>query len=464
MKKFFDYFSKYYDMVFDAVCILNDDGALIYGNQTFCDLAKTSQIRIRNQQVQTENMNIKINGLSLIQYINETFDDLSQICAFECDSNLRGTGQIRVLRSEDEAIGNYTVFSLKDLSVEVHLQKSILYEVEIRDKKLEEIGQLVEVLQKIRLIDNPKDCIHEFAKHLINSNDVFMSLNTLNGEMKITTNNSVPKSYEENLINSSSAIEIEIYKIVNQYLNKNKVTKYSVIPFTASDSNSYYACFVPFDFVNSRFHVIFVFTSVVQKNKFNHQTAIILSEQLNVILNNLTLKEISITDGLTKLKNSMYFRDQLTKICMNTNQSQLILFDVDFFKKVNDTYGHPCGDAVLITIGDLLPKIFFEFSNQVANQSIIARVGGEEFAIIIPDQAVQFAFDLAEHIRKRIESTIVKYNDLEIKFTISLGVSSWKAAIEFSDAAVKQLYKDADDALYISKKSGRNQTQIKKVA
>ena len=62
----------------------------------------------------------------LIQYINETFDDLSQICSFECDSNIRGTGQIRVLRSEDETIGNYTVFSLKDLSVEVHLQKSIL--------------------------------------------------------------------------------------------------------------------------------------------------------------------------------------------------------------------------------------------------------------------------------------------------------------------------------------------------
>ena len=130
---------------------------------------------------------------------------------------------------------------------------------------------------------------------------------------------------------------------------------------------------------------------------------------------------------------------------------------------MNDTYGHPGGDAVLIFIGEKIPQIFQNFNHSSYAKSVIARVGGEEFALLIPDKSIDFAEELSEKIRSEIETSVVKFNDIEIKFTISIGVSSWDSVISYSEQTVKEVYKRADDALYNSKRSGRNKVSSIKV-
>jgi diguanylate cyclase (GGDEF)-like protein len=196
-----------------------------------------------------------------------------------------------------------------------------------------------------------------------------------------------------------------------------------------------------------------------QLNKFSHQSAIILSEQLNLILNNLTLKELSYTDGLTKLKNNLYFRKKIDEVCQMSQNAQLVLFDVDFFKKINDSYGHPGGDAVLMFLGEKIPQVMQKVNPDFAHATI-ARVGGEEFAIIIPDRDLEFANMFAETLRSEIQASTVDFNATPINFTISLGISSWTSKHVFTPEAVKLLYKAADDALYNSKRSGRNRVSV----
>jgi diguanylate cyclase (GGDEF)-like protein len=210
-------------------------------------------------------------------------------------------------------------------------------------------------------------------------------------------------------------------------------------------------------------HTVFTFDSVEQMNQFSHQSAIILNEQLNLVLNNLTLKELSYTDGLTLLKNNLYFRTKLDEDCLSYSRAQLILVDVDYFKKINDTYGHPGGDAVLIFLGEVLPNVMARVNPDDQNTTF-ARVGGEEFAILMPQHQLEMAELFAEELRKEVEATSVTFNESRIQFTISLGISSWKLTSNSTKDTIKDLYKAADDALYNSKRTGRNKVTTAKAS
>lgn len=123
----------------------------------------------------------------------------------------------------------------------------------------------------------------------------------------------------------------------------------------------------------------------------------------------------------------------------------LILFDIDYFKNINDKYGHKTGDQVLIN----LAKVTTE---SIRGTDSTFRIGGEEFAIISPETKAEEAFKLAEKVRNRIENYSFETVD---KVTISLGVA------EFHQNVTKDnLYNQADQALYLAKNSGRNRTEI----
>lgn len=162
------------------------------------------------------------------------------------------------------------------------------------------------------------------------------------------------------------------------------------------------------------------------------------------------LYQLAITDSLTGLINRRELENQANRLISQTyrNQSRfaLLALDVDFFKKVNDNYGHIIGDKVLKHLAELLKE------ERRAND-IVARIGGEEFVLLLPDISEESAYKLAENLRKRVESTQVD----NVKFTISLGVvvSQKSEKADFST-----LLKMSDDALYNSKKSGRNKTTV----
>lgn len=131
------------------------------------------------------------------------------------------------------------------------------------------------------------------------------------------------------------------------------------------------------------------------------------------------------------------------------SEVSLIMLDIDFFKEINDTFGHPVGDEVLRKVSALL-------MNSVRDTDIVARVGGEEFVIFLLGAGISFAASHAEELRTKIEQMIFDDNQ-ELKVTTSFGVVSSKS----SDDA-ETLYKYADSTMYKAKQGGRNRVEVYK--
>ena len=453
----FEFFSEYYDLIQDPVCIFNREGHVAYCNESFSTLTGVSQIRYINRKTTIFNSFISVGEQPFTIDRAEEFCQLTgiSILKFETKKVLRGLGQFSMRKLSIPNYENLFQITLKDLTIEEDLVKTFRFELASRNKKIDEMNQLVEIFQKIRLLDEPSLIINEFMNYLLSSSQFHAAVSNVNKSMQTIYGDKQPvQSF------------LDLKQEIEAYLGNNVVSKYqthkSTIKSTVTEQN-YFWSVVPFKLATDEMHAVFIFDSVEQMNKFSHQSAIILSEQLNLILNNLTLKELSYTDGLTKLRNNLYFRKKIEEICSGHQQAQLVLFDVDFFKKVNDTYGHPGGDAVLIFLGEKIPQVMQKVNPEFA-QSTIARVGGEEFAIIIPDKDVNFANLFAETLRADIEVATVHFNETPIKFTISLGISTWTSKHIFSPETVKVLYKAADDALYNSKRSGRNKVTVLNVA
>ncbi len=170
---------------------------------------------------------------------------------------------------------------------------------------------------------------------------------------------------------------------------------------------------------------------------------------------NQKLQEIASRDGLTGLYNHRIFQEILTKEISKAErygrQLSLILFDIDHFKKVNDTYGHPAGDVVL-------KEVSAKASQCVREADIVARYGGEEFAVILPETPPENAIILANRIRLAIQSMTALADKTAIKVTISLGVTGFLPGKTSSDKG--KLINAADTALYSSKHGGRNRATL----
>jgi len=162
------------------------------------------------------------------------------------------------------------------------------------------------------------------------------------------------------------------------------------------------------------------------------------------------LAEQAITDPLTKLRNRRAFFDDgekaLTLARRYDTYLSTMLLDIDHFKKINDTHGHHTGDEVLVRLARLLRQL----TRQV---DTVARIGGEEFAILLPDTNRLGAAVLADRIRKRTESDPIHIDGVTINITISIGLASipTEPVDEFAE-----LLKIADRRLYLAKELGRN--------
>ena len=167
---------------------------------------------------------------------------------------------------------------------------------------------------------------------------------------------------------------------------------------------------------------------------------------------NRVLAEESQTDKLTRLANrdrcDRYLAEQFQLAQLKGKPISVLFCDVDFFKKVNDGYGHAVGDIVLVNVAGLL-------SQRMRQADLVARYGGEEFVILLPDTPAVGAKVVAERLRARVEAAAIDYgSEKTMRVTISVGSASHEPGSSF--ASPIELVKAADDALYAAKRGGRN--------
>ncbi|MFP4038982.1 MAG: GGDEF domain-containing protein [Desulfosudaceae bacterium] len=170
------------------------------------------------------------------------------------------------------------------------------------------------------------------------------------------------------------------------------------------------------------------------------------------------IEKLSRTDGLTGLYNRRYFDEMFTRqwkaAVRNAIPISLIIGDIDFFKQVNDTYGHPAGDEFLQEIAALLGSIMKRETD------IIARYGGEEFLVLTLNSDARETREQAETIREKIEKMRLTYQNQSLQTTISLGAVS---CVPGKNDTKESFLKKADDALYRAKEAGRNQVVFQKI-
>ena len=159
----------------------------------------------------------------------------------------------------------------------------------------------------------------------------------------------------------------------------------------------------------------------------------------------------SFVDPLTSAFNRRYLEAHLPRILkmamVQNKPLSMLMLDIDFFKKVNDTYGHGTGDTVLRSVSGYI-------ANSTRPSDFLVRMGGEEFAVVMPETRLNDAFKVADRIRKKIEKGEVAYDENTVKVTVSIGVAE---AAENSSA--DDLLEAADKALYRAKEAGRNRVE-----
>ena len=174
-------------------------------------------------------------------------------------------------------------------------------------------------------------------------------------------------------------------------------------------------------------------------------------------LNQQRLKEIGYQDVLTQAYNRRYFdlrfRDEIARSLRKEESLACMFLDVDYFKSVNDTYGHHIGDLVLMRMVSVIKE-------QVRACDIVARYGGEEFVVALPGTSLALARDIAERLRLAVHTEQHKCHDKSLQISISIGLATLNQlddvdGLEIDDIATRMLDR-ADQALYLAKEQGRN--------
>lgn len=212
----------------------------------------------------------------------------------------------------------------------------------------------------------------------------------------------------------------------------------------------------PIAFHEKNIGIIVLYSEIIENsNGDQYEILYNFTGQVGIAIENARLfnqvEKMATIDGLTGAYNRTHFL-KLSESSIEEHRDSkrvlsLMMLDIDYFKKINDTYGHLVGDKVL-------QQLVTTVKRELNENCIMGRYGGEEFLVLLKDTNLELALDIAEKLRAKIESMKVEINkDSFVKFTISIGVANTKEYISMTS----QLIGKADQALYISKQNGRNQ-------
>lgn len=177
----------------------------------------------------------------------------------------------------------------------------------------------------------------------------------------------------------------------------------------------------------------------------------LLGNSIVLDIENARLYRLSITDALTKAYNRQFLYNRLPEEMARSARYKsplsIVLFDIDFFKIFNDTYGHSAGDYILKEMVSVVKR-------HIRVSDLLIRYGGEEFLILAPQSDLEETYNMAERIRQEVEKTAFLFEDRNLNITISAGVAMAREGLLPED-----LIRSADKALYMAKERGRNRTE-----
>jgi diguanylate cyclase (GGDEF)-like protein len=243
--------------------------------------------------------------------------------------------------------------------------------------------------------------------------------------------------------------EHSIGKSITSVLNGNQLLRGIIDLKQDSDFN----CSINGDMVH--YHI--GFSPVFNKNNLSIGQIITFADVTERVLMLEKMKQLASLDGLTQILNRTFFIKKseilFDALSMEGGNVSVIMFDIDHFKNVNDTFGHEAGDAAITLVANIA-KV------NIREGDLLGRYGGEEFIICLPNTALPAAYELADMIREKVSESIAVVNEEMISVTCSFGVTT--ALIEAGDRSIsiKTLMPRADQALYAAKKNGRNCVQI----
>lgn len=189
--------------------------------------------------------------------------------------------------------------------------------------------------------------------------------------------------------------------------------------------------------------------------RWNSEYRVGLERELHLLQHSEQLDLLSRTDALTALGNRYQFNSLLPSWLANARRYNsdlsLILLDIDFFKRVNDRFGHSVGDLCLHAFAERMRQVFRRDSD------FLIRLGGEEFAVLMPDTALEQAVQLAERFRVELAAQPLELPNGSLSLTCSIGAGSY---LPLCDDSAETFYKRVDDALYRAKDRGRNRLEL----
>ncbi len=335
------------------------------------------------------------------------------------------------------------------------------YFVSIRPSKLKDKVD-VEIKEKTKELQEINENLEKKIQERTKEQDILLSLFDLSDAVLFKWNNdenwsvnSVSKSVESLL--EYTPKEFIDGKIVYAHCIHHDDLQLVMDEVTqAIDENKYFFKHEPYRVITKSNKVKWILdNTVIVRDENGTITNLVgyLTDITELKINELKLKNLSITDQLTKIHNRMHIdeilQNQYYRFHRNQEISSIILLDIDFFKSINDKYGHLTGDMVLVEFAALL-------KSSIRKGDTVGRWGGEEFLIILPHANLQQALKFAQKIRKSIENNIfttVKH------ITASFGVATFEKGM-----SIENIIDTADKGLYLSKENGRNRvTTIQEV-
>lgn len=314
-------------------------------------------------------------------------------------------------------------------------------EILLRNRELSILYNMMGKLSKTIDFDELKVAVFEIIKDTFNAEEVNIIMKKEGVGFRCFTWN----RKEDNINRKKIDEESELYGITKLW-DDGEIKK----SFLSENKKEIY---IPIERNNIKMALI------VAKNEISGFTDAQLSitevvkEHISVAFENARLYYLAITDELTKLYTQRHFRFCIEKEYLNYEKFgqkfTLLLCDIDNFKKINDTFGHPVGDNILYGISRTI-------MNSIRDNDLAFRYGGEEFSVLLPSTDIESGKMVAERIRENVEMTIYDKGNNNIRVTISIGCACCP-----SDAnTIRNLISLADEALYCAKKTGKNKVIV----